>query len=66
MLLSKNARTVLERRYLKKDEAGVCEQPEDMLRRVAETIASADTAYGGDAANTGASWASFRPVSCCP
>jgi ribonucleoside-diphosphate reductase alpha chain len=52
MLLSKNARTVLERRYLKKDEAGVCEQPEDMLRRVAETIASADTAYGGDAANT--------------
>jgi len=48
MILSENARTVLERRYLKKDAQGVCEQPEDMLRRVAETIASADTAYGGD------------------
>ncbi len=49
MILSENARTVLERRYLKKDAKGVCEQPEDMLRRVADTIASADTAYGSDA-----------------
>ena len=48
MILSENAKTVLERRYLKKDENGVCEQPEDMLRRVAETIAAADSAYGGD------------------
>ena len=49
MILSDNAKTVLERRYLKKDKQGVCEKPEDMLRRVADTIASADTAYGGDA-----------------
>lgn len=48
MLLSENAKTVLERRYLKKDENGNCEKPEDMLRRVADTIAAADEAYGGD------------------
>jgi ribonucleoside-diphosphate reductase alpha chain len=52
MILSDNAGTVLERRYLKKREAGVCEKPEDMLRRVADTIASADGAYGGDAKKT--------------
>ena len=49
MELSNNAKVVLERRYLKKDENGVCEQPEDMIRRVAKTIAAADTAYGEDA-----------------
>ncbi len=48
MNLSKNARIVLERRYLKKDEDGVCERPEDMIRRVARTIAAADKKYGGD------------------
>lgn len=47
MILSENATTVLERRYLKKDEKG-CERPEDMITRVAETIASADKTYGGD------------------
>ncbi len=52
MILSDNARVVLERRYLKKDENGVCERPEDMIRRVAETIAAADAAYGGDTAET--------------
>jgi len=52
MKLSENARVVLERRYLKKDENGVCESPEDMLRRVADTIAAADTAYGEDASST--------------
>ena len=45
--LSDNALTVLERRYLKKDEQGqVIERPEDMFRRVAENIASADAVYG--------------------
>lgn len=45
--LSPNARTVLERRYLKKDEEGrVIERPEDMFARVAENIASADERYG--------------------
>ena len=52
MVLSDNAKTVLERRYLKKDAEGACEKPEDMLRRVAETIASADAAYGGDVKKT--------------
>ena len=36
MELSANARTVLERRYLKKEEGKPVETPEDMLRRVAE------------------------------
>lgn len=45
--LSPNALKVLEKRYLKKDEEGkVIETPEDMFRRVASTIASADTLYG--------------------
>lgn len=51
MILSENARVVLERRYLKKNENG-CEAPQDMLRRVAQTIAEADAAYGGEADKT--------------
>jgi len=52
MELSQNARVVLERRYLKKDENGVCERPEDMLMRVASTIAAQDKQYGGDVEKT--------------
>ncbi len=52
MNLSDNARVVLERRYLKRDENGVSERPEDMIRRVADTIAAADAAYGGDVGKT--------------
>ncbi len=52
MNLSNNARVVLERRYLKKDENGVCERPEDMIHRVAEAIAAADAAYGGNTIET--------------
>jgi ribonucleoside-diphosphate reductase alpha chain len=52
MVLSENAKVVLERRYLKKNANGVCEKSEDMIRRVAHTIASADANYGGDAAKT--------------
>ncbi|MCU0651448.1 MAG: vitamin B12-dependent ribonucleotide reductase [Candidatus Omnitrophica bacterium] len=47
MKLSDNAMKVLERRYLKKDESGkIVETPEEMFRRVANAIASADKAYG--------------------
>ena len=47
MLFTKNAKTVLERRYLAKDSDGkVVETIEELFRRVAKTIASADSAYG--------------------
>ncbi|MDJ0991934.1 MAG: vitamin B12-dependent ribonucleotide reductase [Desulfobacterales bacterium] len=45
--LSGNAKTVLERRYLKKDPKGkVIESPEKMFRRVARHIAKAERQYG--------------------
>ncbi len=45
--LSENCLTVLEKRYLKRDEEGtVVEAPVDMFARVARTIAAADAAYG--------------------
>jgi len=44
--LSPNARVVLERRYLKKDEVGnVIETPEEMFGRVAGHVASAELQY---------------------
>ncbi len=44
--ITENARRVLERRYLKKDSQGqVIETPEDMLHRVAQTIASAELTH---------------------
>jgi ribonucleoside-diphosphate reductase alpha chain len=43
---TENARRVLEKRYLKKDSQGqVIETPEEMLHRVAQTIASAELIY---------------------
>ena len=48
--LTDNALVVLACRYLKKDEHGrVVETPEDMFRRVAETIARADLLYDENA-----------------
>jgi len=44
--LTENALRVLERRYLKKDKQGqVIETPEEMFRRVAQAIASAELIY---------------------
>ncbi len=48
--LSKNAVTVLEKRYLKRDKTGkVLETPIDMFRRVAESIAAADAKFDKNA-----------------
>lgn len=47
--LKSNALTVLERRYLKKDEQGrAAETPDEMFRRVAFNIAQADRYYDCD------------------
>ena len=47
-VLTENSRRVLEARYLKKDERGTClETPADLFRRVARTIASIESLYGG-------------------
>jgi len=51
--LSPNALKVIEKRYLKKNEEGlVVEKAEDLFRRVAKTIASADLKYGKSEADT--------------
>jgi ribonucleoside-diphosphate reductase alpha chain len=49
--LSPNSITVLEKRYLLKDESGTpVESPSDLFWRVARTVAKADERYGADAA----------------
>jgi ribonucleoside-diphosphate reductase alpha chain len=46
IVLSQNALTVLQKRYLKKDEYGhIIETPEDMFKRVASTISKAERIY---------------------
>ncbi|HHT9130049.1 MAG TPA: adenosylcobalamin-dependent ribonucleoside-diphosphate reductase [Candidatus Brocadiaceae bacterium] len=48
--LTPNARLVLEKRYLKKDaSSNPIESPEDMFRRIAKNIASADLIYNKNA-----------------
>ncbi|MDA8404065.1 MAG: hypothetical protein M0Z56_07695, partial [Desulfobacteraceae bacterium] len=52
--LSQNAIIVLKRRYLKRDADGkILEQPMDMFKRVADTIAAADLKFD-NAADTAA------------
>ncbi|MBM4128660.1 MAG: vitamin B12-dependent ribonucleotide reductase, partial [Nitrospira sp.] len=47
LALSQNSLKVLEKRYLRKDEEGkVVENPEELFRRVARAVASADLKYG--------------------
>ena len=47
MDLSESALRVLERRYLRRDEAGhVVETPEEMVRRVARTVSGAERRFG--------------------
>jgi ribonucleoside-diphosphate reductase alpha chain len=49
-MITKNAITVLERRYLKKDSEGnIIETPEQMFRRVAYNIAIGDLSFNLDA-----------------
>ncbi|HVY62238.1 MAG TPA: adenosylcobalamin-dependent ribonucleoside-diphosphate reductase [Planctomycetota bacterium] len=49
--LTRNARIVLEKRYLRKDESGrVIETPEEMVRRVARVVAAPEAARGGPGA----------------
>jgi len=49
--LSENARIVLERRYLAKDDSGdLSETPEELFRRVARNLAQAERRYGADEA----------------
>ncbi|MDR2426038.1 MAG: vitamin B12-dependent ribonucleotide reductase [Endomicrobium sp.] len=48
--LEKNALTVLQKRYLRKDEKGnAIEKPEELFYRVAENISQADKIYDKDA-----------------
>lgn len=57
MTINKNGMTVLEKRYLRRDENGVItETVEEMFRRVADTIAAADSRYdsAGDVKATAA------------
>src|SRR5579885_2635381 len=51
LVLSENARVVLERRYLAKDDSGKpIEAPEQLFRRVANNLAQAERNYGADEA----------------
>src|SRR5437870_728761 len=48
-MFSKNAQTVLERRYLLRDTSGqIIETIEGLLRRVARTVAAAEGNWGAD------------------
>lgn len=59
-MLSKNAITVLEKRYLRRDEHGVInETPEGLFERVAQVLAEPDRLYGADDAQVEATAKKF-------
>jgi ribonucleoside-diphosphate reductase alpha chain len=60
-----NQRTILEGRYLQRDKTGrVVETPEELFRRIARAVASAEARFGADAEQVG-DWAQrfFRLMS---
>lgn len=62
-MLSRNSITVLERRYLKKDQEGrPAERPSDMFIRVAENIASAEERFGATSEQVAARAREFYDV----
>lgn len=63
LLLSENARVVLERRYLAKDDSGeLIEAPEELFRRVANNLAQAERNYGADDARVSEAAAQFYRI----
>src|SRR5713226_4678205 len=61
--LSENARIVLERRYLAKDDAGeLSETPEQLFRRVARNLAQAERLHGASDAQVDAVESRFYDV----
>ncbi len=61
--LSPNAMTVLERRYLKRDETGrITETSEELFRRVAEHVAQVDVTYDPSASVAGTAEEFRRPM----
>lgn len=57
--LSENARLVLDKRYLIKDESGPTEEPLDMFWRVANTMAMVERRYGASEAEAAAQALAF-------
>lgn len=52
-ILSENAKTVLDSRYLlRNDDGSIIETPEQLFRRVANAMAQAELKFGGDVAET--------------
>ena len=48
MNLSENAKKVLDARYLRRDAKGhIIENPEELFRRVAKSVAQAESIFGG-------------------
>ena len=61
--LTPNARKVLQRRYVLKDEAGeAIEDPEDMFRRVANNLIQAEKRYGASDEEVHATYLEFLRV----